>query len=171
MHKCTRGDAQVSLADTVLVVGGRLLINFFLTWGSSLSHGSSLIIFNNLLRLEPHYYLIGWGSSSAQALVMARASLLFLELRLEPLSWLEPHYFSICWGSSQASLSFSEWGSRHLHDSIPIIQILKCPKATPSQTSDTSRAGQTPLYAFMQCINMYKKYWPGHSQVDIFMST
>jgi len=143
MHKCTRGDAQVSLADTVLVVGGRLLINFFLTWGSSLSHGSSLIIFNNLLRLEPHYYLIGWGSSRAQALVMARASLLFLELRLEPLSWLKPHYYLVSWGLSllmaRASLLsfnllkpeplswlepcyyFWSWGSSPCHGSSLII--------------------------------------------------
>ena len=90
-----------SSADTVSVVGGRLvglLINFFFTWGSSLSHGSSLVL----------YFIICWGSSPCHGSslviifgVKARASLLFYNLlRLEPLSWLEPRYYFWSWGSS-----------------------------------------------------------------------
>jgi len=60
---------------------------------------------------------------------------------------------------ARASLSFSEWGLRHFHDSIFIIQILKCSKSTSkSDVRHVQSRPDTSLYAFMQCINVYKKY-------------
>ena len=105
---------------------------------------------------------------------MARASLLFLELRLKPLSRLKPHYYLICWGSS------------HFHgSSLIIIQWVRLERLTwldPHNTNTKIPEGyaksdvrhvqswpDTSLCAFMQCINVYKqKYRPGRGQVDIF---
>jgi hypothetical protein len=99
--------------------------------------------------LEPHYYLVSWGSS----LLMGRASLLLFNLlRLKPLSWLEPHYYFWSWIIIK---SVEAWAT--FDDGRPDSGL------TPFQRPDPF------LYTFMQCINVYKKYWHGRDQADIFL--
>jgi len=91
---------------------------------------------------------------------MARALLLFLELRLEPLSWLEPHYYLICRGSSHSSLIIIQWVRLETLTWLDLHNTnTKMPEGyAKSDVRHVQSRPDTSLYAFMQCINVYKKY-------------